>query len=61
MSSLLLGKSGNRDEVSGKDEKDIKKDINNSSKESADEPMDVDDVKSEDKKPDSAAAVSASS
>merc|ERR1712083_825794 len=41
------GKSGDRDEVSGKD--------------SADEPMDVDDVKSEDKKPDSAAAVSASS
>ena len=44
-------------------EKDIKKDINNSSKESADEPMDVDDVKSEDKSAvkDSAATVSASS
>merc|ERR1712088_1284346 len=48
------GKSGDRDEVSGKDE--VKKETSNASKE--EEPMDVDDVKSEDKKEPAAVAAS---
>ena len=46
---------GDRDELSGKD-MDVKKESSNASKE--EEPMDVDDVKAEDKKEPAAVAAS---